>query len=300
MPGEVFMNGNLSDALAGAAAFAQHGAAGTKGAVVGVGGLLATGAAVAFKKHAGGGGAEHGRVKRVEQGQLGLREHNNKYYKLVPVIVDGKPVLEKRFFELMQPGLRIAPVPWFKYKLLNTQNDQVDLDFKDKRVLSKDKRLFDLSGGVTWGHILGFDENRQRIPYEYSNGRSVSVEQLVFNGIMAAKTQAEVGRQVSSMVEPVIWRSLYGSRDPVEESQGLFELVRRATHDRLLDLGAELRELNLTASPNVLDHFGHIGMASVSGLIEHEQPSIEDLTAIEQAVPGTVPDLHVVHSGAAQ
>src|SRR4051812_23280724 len=129
MPGELFMNGELNEAFSGASTFAQHGLAGTKGALLGGGSLLVTvGLGIAAKKKLGaasGGGGEHGRLKRVEQGELGLREHNNKFYKLKPIKVDGEIIgQEKKFYELMEPGLRIAPVPWFKYKLLNTQNDQ--------------------------------------------------------------------------------------------------------------------------------------------------------------------------------
>lgn len=283
----------------------ESGVSNVKGVAVGASGVGAAALMFALKKQSGGkqeGTVQDGRVRRVESGYLGLREHNNKFYKLKNIKVKGQIVRrEMRFFDLMEPGLRISPVPWFKYKLVNTQNDAVDLDFKDKRVLSKGGRLFDLSGGIVWGHILGFDENKERIPYKYSDKRGeVSVERLVFNAIMAAKSQAEVGKQITSLIEPVIWRKLYGTDDPVKESAGIFGVVKAETHDALLDLGAELRAVNLTVSPNVLDHYGNIGRTSIinpdnpgatggeSGLLS------DDLIGIEQSLPGTIAHLRLV------
>lgn len=232
-----------------------------------------------------------GRVRFVDQGWIGLREHNRQFYKSTPIydpfeqIEDpaagsvpiyhlkkrAQPIAwEKEFYELLLPGWMVAPHPWRKYKLLNTQNDNRAFTFRaeDNQVPDKNGRLFNIGGGFTWGHITGVDDNRQRKSYAYlkdgfniSTGEArkagpVSVEQLVFNGIMAGKgtKETDVGDQVRTIIQPEIYDLLYESKNPAKKARRIFPELKERTNDRLLDLGAELRVVEPIVSPHTLGH----------------------------------------------
>jgi hypothetical protein len=174
---------------------------------------------------------------------------------------------EKEYFDLLLPGFMLALHPWRKYKLLNTQNDNRAFVFKDIHVPDNTGRLHNIGGGFTWGHITGVDENRQLRRYEYLNDSvthragPVCVEQLVLNGIMASKGSGatDVGDQIRTLIEPVVYEKLYGAEDPVAKARTLFDDVQRETHDALLDLGSELRVVAPIVSPNIIGHWAIMG-----------------------------------------
>jgi|GEM_PF-4674478 len=249
-----------------------------------------------------------GRVRFVDQGWIGLREHNRQFYKSTPIyepveqsaiqaltqkLVGQKrqPIAwEKEFYELLLPGWMIAPHPWRKYKLLNTQNDNRAFTFhaEDNQVPDKDGRLFNIGGGFTWGHITGVDDNRQRKSYAYlkdglnittgeaRRAGSVSIEQLVFNGIMAGKGTAEtdVGDQIRTIIQPEIYDLLYESKNPAKKARRIFPELKERTNDRLLDLGAELRVVEPVVSPHT---FGHLAL---KGRLPDEQRKDLELAAL--------------------
>ncbi len=260
--------------------FGQHGVSQAKGVLAGAGSAALLGLGVyARMKSASGqqdGIASEGRVKFVDQGYIGLRERNRQFYKSIPLydIMDPQSQIigyDREYYETLLPGLRLAVVPWRKYKLLNTQSQTMPFKFENTQIENKAGRLHNIAGNFTWGHITGVDGDRQRVEYAFLNDSEkhaagpVSVEQLIFNGIIAAKHQAELGEQVRSILEPVVADHLQGSKNPVKKALNLFTSVEMAVHDDLLDLGSELRQVKPVVSPHIFGHFamkngdGHIG-----------------------------------------
>ncbi|MBC7581648.1 hypothetical protein H7097_02135 [Aeromicrobium sp.] len=302
---ELIVNNSLKDV----SEFGMRSASQVKGVAAGAGSAAIVGLGVFMKMKAGSpeGLSKNGRVRFVDPGWIGMRERNRQFYKSTPIYdpfaqisglksgpvpiqslfkTDGKPIgWDKEFYDLLLPGFLISPHPWRKYKLLNTQNDNRSFNFNTQNVQVPDikGRLFNLSGAFTWGHITGIDDNRQRKQYEYlksSDSRPagpVSVEQLVVNGLMAGKGTGatDVGDQIRTIIEPIIFEQLYESEEPAVEARTLFESVERMSHDRLLDLGAELREVEPIASPHI---FGHLAMHATLSV---EQPTYLQLAAMQ-------------------
>jgi hypothetical protein len=282
---EVVSGLDLHSTATGVWSVGEHSVSSAKGFLVGAGSAGAA-ALLAVKKHSSGqeGTVKNGRVRRVDQGWIGLRERNNHFYKSIQV---GENEWEKEFFKLMVPGLRIAPHPLRKYKLINTQNQPLDLE--RFRVQDKAGRQHDINADIIWGHIRGIDEHGQRIRYEH-RGQEVSVEQLVLNGIMAAKDEHGVAKQVGSRVGDVLRQTLQDREDVREvATKVLFGELVELCKDDLLDIGVELRALAIPQKEHtVLDHYKNgAGTSPTTGSL--------DLPAIEQVLPGAAPSLHIVY-----
>jgi hypothetical protein len=275
--------------------FSMEGASHIGGIIAGASGTAIAGIAIYMRMKSNSkqeGIGKDGRVRFIDQGYIGLRERSRQFYKSTPIYdpfeliedpeggpvsihdiwnADAEPVdWDKEFYELLKPGLVVAPHPWRKYKLLNTQNDNRAFSFfeRDLQVPDKYGRLYNIGGNFTWGHITGVDEHRQLKHYEYyedgidirtgekRRAGPVRVEQLVFNGIMAGKgtKETDVGDQVRTVIEPVIFKLLKGRKNPMKHADKIEPIVKETTHDRLLDLGAELRVLEPIVTPNKLGH----------------------------------------------